>query len=38
MIQMENTRDSETLPPLTQTAIKRVWEGVAAASALFVIL
>jgi 1-acyl-sn-glycerol-3-phosphate acyltransferase len=29
---MENTTDSETLPPLTETAIKRVWEGVAAAS------
>ncbi|MBK1986130.1 1-acyl-sn-glycerol-3-phosphate acyltransferase [Sphaerospermopsis aphanizomenoides BCCUSP55] len=29
---MENTNGSENLPPLTEAAIKRVWEGVTAAS------
>lgn len=29
---MENTNGSENLPPLTEAAIKRVWEGIAAAS------
>jgi 1-acyl-sn-glycerol-3-phosphate acyltransferase len=29
---MENNNESDNLPPLTEAAIKRVWEGVAAAS------
>ncbi|MBD2295623.1 1-acyl-sn-glycerol-3-phosphate acyltransferase [Anabaena sphaerica FACHB-251] len=29
---MENTNGSENLPPVTEAAIKRVWEGVGAAS------
>jgi 1-acyl-sn-glycerol-3-phosphate acyltransferase len=35
ILKMENNNELENLPPLTEAAIKRVWEGVAAASDAF---
>lgn len=32
ILKMENNNESDNLPPLTEAAIKRVWEGVTAAS------